>query len=198
MLGSRGTWWRLLTLATLSVIAIPARAQSIVSSDSVSHRYPGLQPGMRIRVSCRTFGEYRPVGSFVGIHGDTLVLMSESYKRPVRALLDDRTIVEVSASRITGSSKGAAVGGMAGATAGLYVAGILGLVTLLNGAPAGNSELILPVIALGGLGILIGSNVGRGDQTDEWQRLPQATDVRSEYLLAPSEHTSHLAFTYRF
>lgn len=127
-----------------------AQAQVANGGDSLYCRYPSLQPGMRIRVTCRTFGEYRPVGEFVAIHGDTLMLISASYGRRIKALLDDFSLVEVSSSRVTGDAKGALVGGYVGGSLGVGLMVVLALGALASGDSKSDDELLLPVLVLGG------------------------------------------------
>ncbi|MFM8558427.1 MAG: hypothetical protein ACKOC6_02285 [bacterium] len=166
-----GRWWA--SFALIVIVVSNAHGQVASSPDSVSSRYPGLQPGMRVRVTSRTFGDYRPVGRVTSLQGDTLTFVSDSYGTPVKALLDDFTVIEVSASRITGSPEGALVGGYLGASVGVGVVTVIGLVALLSGDEMSDGEALVPLLLLGGAGALLGSQIGRAGRTDDWQVLVQ-------------------------
>jgi hypothetical protein len=165
-------WWWAFFALIVSVVS-NAHGQVAGSADSTSARYPGLQPGMRVRVTSRTFVDYRPVGRVSSLHGDTLTFVSDSYGTPVKALLDDFTVIEVSASRITGSPEGALVGGYIGTSIGVSAVTAIGLLAILNGKDRSDSDMLVPLLLLGGAGAFLGSQIGRAGRTDDWQVLVQ-------------------------
>lgn len=135
-------------------------------------------PGDRIRITTPRFGDYHPVGRFLGTLGDTLLLERASHEPPVRILLEPRTRIEVSGRQTRRTSQGLLIGALVGGAGGLLLTELGVLDNMKDdalGPPASRHDDWLdasPVLVGVMLGALGGALLGSLLVHEEWDVLP--------------------------
>ena len=183
----------LMVVLPLTLLTTAPRVTRAQATSTVNPIAGILHPGTRVRVTTPRFGAYQPVGRYLGMSGDTLLLEREAQETPLRILVERKTRIEVSTSQTPGTGTGFLIGALAGGLFGLIATeerslgnmGSDGLDAVNNGTSLHDnwfdgSPLLLG-LAVGGLtGALIGSLY----TSDTWGTLPMPLDrTRAEVRL---------------
>ena len=83
----------LIVLLPLTLLATaPRLSRAQVPSES-SPLAGMVRPGTRVRVTTPRFGAYQPVGRYLGMSGDTLLLEREAQETPLRILVERSAVL---------------------------------------------------------------------------------------------------------
>jgi hypothetical protein len=166
-------WFALLAMVG-ALSAVPRIAAAADSSAAASPGFENvdhpLAPGARIRVSNPTLGNEPLVGSFISIlGGDTLTFKHAGFREPMRALLDEQTVVEVSTSHHNRAGRYAAIGAILGALIGGVIGDRAQTDDTLGAGPNSASEAGTGPLLLGlAFGAAVGGIVGATHEVDTW------------------------------
>jgi hypothetical protein len=158
----------LLTVSCFAV-AVPARAQDA----------PALAPGARVRITVPSRNLEKQIGTMHAIAGDALVVellgSSGDLATPGVAAhipLDSVTRLDVSAGRHRQTWRGAGIGFLVGAGAGLVV-GPLSMECPSYGCDTSPGvAAAFGGIVLGGLGAVVGLVAGAATTSEKWEEVP--------------------------
>ncbi len=175
-------------MKTLRVMSVFLLALVLASpSVAVAAQQTPVTPGARVRISAPSVAENPLLGTVVALPADTLIVDAPGYADPLALPLASVARLEVSQGQESRTLKGAGIGSLIGAGAGLASAAIACAIT--GDCDSGDPYTGLVYLSLGVLGAaagaLTGAIIGSTKEVDRWVDVPLE---RVRFGLTPSEH----------
>jgi hypothetical protein len=164
-------WWGTQRLVLVTVVALFTPAPRGAVAQAPTH----LAPGSRVRVKPTDGARATWVrGEVLSADYDSLRLLAPGSADTVAFATGAIEHLERSLGRHTRTGKGARLGGVIGASAGLLL-GIAASAEECSGVgciDVGPGEILAATAILGGLGAGVGALIGAGSRGERWARVP--------------------------